>query len=128
MYRVYLLVITIMFSVSSAEFPGLPVFVEKVSKAVAVESSDSVVTDKDTSFSNKFDDLRSWCSEQSMAAHYSKTSSGSVFYTLKYDRAKLTDDQYSTLGRFRSVVFDESGKICCIAPPKMLKLSATFFM
>jgi hypothetical protein len=122
MYRVYLLVITIMFSVSSAEFSGLPVFVDKVSKV----SKSATATDAggaDTSFSSEFDGLRSWCLEQGMTVNYSKTSSGGLFYTLKYDRAKLTDEQYATLGRFRSVVFDDSGKICCIAPPKMLKLS-----
>ena len=102
-----------MFSVSSAEFAGLPVFVEKVS---------NVTRDTESSgFSTEMDDLRSWCSEHGTVVHYSKTSSG-VFYTLKYDRAKLTDEQYSTLGRFRSVVFDREGKICCIAPPKMLKI------
>ena len=102
-----------MFSVSSTEFAGLPVFVEKVSK---------VTRDSDSSgFSTEMDDLRTWCSEHGTVVHYSKTSSG-VFYTLKYDRAKLTDEQYGTLGRFRSVVFDRDGKICCIAPPKMLKI------
>lgn len=102
-----------MFSVSSTEFAGLPAFVEKVSK---------VTRDTESSgFSTEMDDLRSWCSEHGTVVHYSKTSSG-VYYTLKYDRAKLTDEQYSTLGRFRSVVFDQEGKICCIAPPKMLKI------
>ena len=102
-----------MFSVSSTEFAGLPVFVEKVSK---------VTRDSDSSgFSTEMDDLRTWCSEHGTVVHYSKTSAG-VFYTLKYDRAKLTDEQYGTLGRFRSVVFDRDGKICCIAPPKMLKI------
>ena len=122
MYRVYLLVITIMFSVSSAEFSGLPDFVDKVSKV----SKTATATDAggaDTSFSSEFDGLRSWCLEQGLTVNYSKTSSGGLFYTLKYDRAKLTDEQYATLGRFRSVVFDDSGKICCVAPPKMLKLS-----
>lgn len=116
-----------MFSISSAEFSGLPVFIEKIkTESVTVESDDTPsVTDNNTTFSTKFDGLRSWCVEQGMSVNYSKTSSGGVFYTLKYDRAKLTDEQYSTLGRFRSVVFDESGKICCIAPPKMLKLADT---
>jgi len=113
-----------MFSISSAEFSGLPVFIEKVSDTASGASHDTPpVTDNDASFSTKFDSLRSWCVEQSMTVNYSKTSSGGVFYTLKYDRAKLTYEQYSTLGRFRSVVFDDSGKICCIAPPKMLKLA-----
>jgi len=102
-----------MFSVSSAEFAGLPVFVEKVS---------NVTRDTESSgFSTEMDDLRTWCSEHGTVVHYSKTSSG-VFYTLKYDRAKLTDEQYGSFGRFRSVVFDREGKICCIAPPKMLKI------
>jgi hypothetical protein len=102
-----------MFSVSSAEFAGLPVFVEKVSNVTRDTESGG--------FSTEMDDLRTWCSEHGTVVHYSKTSSG-VFYTLKYDRAKLTDEQYGTLGRFRSVVFDREGKICCIAPPKMLKI------
>jgi hypothetical protein len=42
---------------------------------------------------------------------------------LKYDRAKLTAEQYATVGRFRSVVFDTHGRICCVAPPKMLSLT-----
>lgn len=103
-----------MFSVSSAEFAGLPVFVEKVS---------DVTRDTESSgFSTEMDDLRTWCSEHGTVVHYSKTSSG-VFYTLKYDRAKLTDEQYGSFGRFRSVVFDREGNICCIAPPKMLKIN-----
>jgi len=115
-----------MFSVSSAEFSGLPVFIDKVSKvskcaSVDVSNTDSEVSD--SSFSREFDGLRSWCLEQGMTVNYSKTSSGEVFYTLKYDRAKLTDEQYASLGRFRSVVFDQYGKICCVAPPKMLKLT-----
>ena len=103
-----------MFSVSSSEFTGLPAFVEKVSNAtVDTESGD---------FSAQMDELRNWSAEQGMSVHYSKTSAG-VYYTLKYDRAKLTDDQYTSVGRFRSVVFDNKGKICSIAPPKMLKLT-----
>jgi hypothetical protein len=105
-----------MFSVSSAEFAGLPGFIEKVSNVtVDTESGD---------FSAQMDELRNWSAEQGMSVHYSKTPSG-VYYTLKYDRAKLTDEQYSSIGRFRSVVFDNKGKVCCIAPPKMLKLTDT---
>lgn len=104
-----------MFSVSSTEFAGLPEFVEKISGG-----QNNANLDSDTP--SGFDSLRSWCSDQGMVVHYSKTSSG-LFYVLKYDRAKLTDDQYPSLGRFRSVVFDKHGKICCAAPPKMLKLS-----
>jgi hypothetical protein len=66
-------------------------------------------------------EIRAWCAEKGFLLHFSKTSAG-VFYTLKYDRAKLTEEQYETLGRFRSVVFDRHGKVCCVAPPKMLKI------
>jgi len=106
-----------MFSVSSTEFAALPGFIEKVSK---------VSSDSDQSFSAAFDELRTWAAEQNMLVHYSKIpsvgSSGSVFFTLKYDRSKLTDQQYASLGRFRSVTFDSTGKVCCVSPPKMLKL------
>lgn len=102
-----------MFSISNAEFPDLKDFVEKV---------------KSKSFENN--EGRDWCSERGFLLHFSKsdmTSSASAtsdgFYTLKYDRAKLTAEQYSTVGRFRSVVFDSDGNICCVAPPKMLTLS-----
>lgn len=105
-----------MFTVSSSEFTGLPDFVEKV-RAASTDPESSV-------FTSNMDELRKWCTEQGMAFHYSKTPLG-VFYTLKYDRAKLNVDKYSTLGRFRSVVFDHTGKICSIAPPKMLKLDET---
>jgi hypothetical protein len=98
-----------MFSISQTEFTDLPAFVEKVA-AAGVEGTDSVL------------DLRTWCAERGFLLHFSKTPSG-VFYTLKYDRAKLTDEQYNTVGRFRSVVFDSNGRICCVAPVKMLKLS-----
>jgi len=104
-----------MFSISSAQFPDLSNFVQKV---------------KSNSFENTED--REWCSERGFLVHFSKTgadsssssssSSSRVFYTLKYDRAKLTTEQYATVGRFRSVVFDSDGNICCVAPPKMLTL------
>ena len=104
-----------MFSISSAQFSDLKDFVQKV---------------KSNSFENT--EHREWCSERGFLVHFSKTgvdssssssSSSRVFYTLKYDRAKLTTEQYATLGRFRSVVFDSDGNICCVAPPKMLTLS-----
>lgn len=104
-----------MFSISNAEFPDLKDFVEKV---------------KSKSFENN--EGRDWCSDRGFLLHFSKTdmtssalssSSSDGFYTLKYDRAKLTAEQYSTVGRFRSVVFDSDGNICCVAPPKMLTLS-----
>lgn len=100
-----------MFSISSAQFPDLNNFVQKV---------------KSNSFENTED--REWCSDRGFLVHFSKTgadssSSSRVFYTLKYDRAKLTTEQYATVGRFRSVVFDSDGNICCVAPPKMLTLS-----
>ena len=98
-----------MFSISQTEFTDLPAFVEKV----AAESVDG---------SGDVHDLRTWCAERGFLLHFSKTPSG-VFYTLKYDRAKLTEEQYNTVGRFRSVVFDSNGRICCVAPVKMLKLS-----
>ena len=98
-----------MFSISQTEFTDLPAFVEKV----AAESVDG---------SGDVHDLRAWCAERGFLLHFSKTPSG-VFYTLKYDRAKLTEEQYNSVGRFRSVVFDSNGRICCVAPVKMLKLS-----
>ena len=97
-----------MFSISSTEFAELPEFVNKIK---ALEKND-----------NGFDNIRTWCAERGFLLHFSKTSSG-VFYTLKYDRAKLIDEQFSTVGRVRSVVFDGFGRICCIAPPKMLTLT-----
>jgi hypothetical protein len=105
-----------MFSISTVEFPDLKDFVGKV---------------KSKSFENieVRDCERNWCHERGFLVHFSKTdnaSSSSGFYTLKYDRAKLAAEQYSTLGRFRSVVFDSDGKICCVAPPKMLSLSDEF--
>ena len=98
-----------MFSISQTEFTDLPAFVEKV----AAESVDG---------SGDVHDLRAWCAERGFLLHFSKTPSG-VFYTLKYDRAKLTEEQYNSVGRFRSVVFDSNGRFCCVAPVKMLKLS-----
>ena len=109
-----------MFSISTADFPDLTEFVNKL-KASSHEKSD-------------FDAIRDWCSEKGYLLHFSKTddsvsssssscSSPTVFYTLKYDRAKLTGEQYSTVGKLRSVVFDRDGNICCVAPPKMLALS-----
>jgi hypothetical protein len=98
-----------MFSISQTEFTDLPAFVEKV-KGLDGDGAGAV------------NDLRAWCAERGCLLHFSKTPSG-MFYTLKYDRAKLTEEQYNTLGRFRSVVFDRNGRICCVAPSKMLKLS-----
>jgi hypothetical protein len=98
-----------MFSISSTEFNELPELVNKI-KASSLEKSE-------------FDAIRAWCAERGYLLHFSKTESSGVFYTLKYDRAKLTAEQYSTVGRLRSVVFDEAGRICCIAPPKMLTLA-----
>ena len=99
-----------MFSISSTEFTELPTFIEKV-KTESVDGNDD----------SRMNDIRGWCAEKGFLLHFSKTSAG-VFYTLKYDRAKLTEEQYETLGRFRSIVFDSHGKVCCIAPPKMLKI------
>ena len=99
-----------MFSISSTEFTELPTFIEKV-KAESVDGNDD----------SRMNEIRAWCAEKGFLLHFSKTSAG-VFYTLKYDRAKLTEEQYETLGRFRSVVFDRHGKVCCVAPPKMLKI------
>ena len=105
-----------MFSISSAQFPDLTELSTKI-KSSSLEKSE-------------FDDIRSWCADRGFLIHFSKTGSGSssssppsVFYTLKYDRAKLTAEQYETVGRFRSVVFDTCGRICCVAPPKMLSLT-----
>jgi hypothetical protein len=100
-----------MFSVSSSEFPHLSEFANKL-KSSTLEKSE-------------FEAIREWCSEKGFQLHFSKTGPSlepTIFYTLKYDRAKLTTEQYSTVGRFRSVVFDRDGNICCVAPPKMLTL------
>lgn len=107
-----------MFSISSAQFPYLTEFANKI-KSHSHEKPE-------------FDDLSSWCGEKGFLLHYSKIAGESsqtqqptneVFYTLKYDRAKLTDEQYETVGRLRSIVFDKNGRICCVAPPKMLTLT-----
>ena len=108
-----------MFSISSTELPTLPTFVDKVSQiAIASAGATGVGSENQATFHT----LREWCSENGLMVHYSKTPSG-TFYVLKYDRAKLKECEYETVGRFRSVVFDSTGQICCIAPPKMLKLS-----
>ena len=102
-----------MFSVSATEFPDLTEFANKLKT--------------NTHEKAEFDTIRNWCSERGFLLHFSKShassSSPDIFYTLKYDRAKLTPEQFSTLGRFRSVVFDRDGNICCVAPPKMLTLT-----
>ena len=103
-----------MFSISSIEFPDFPAFVEKVSALRVSENT----ADQDS----ETHALRTWCAERGFLFHFSKTPSG-VFYTLKYDRAKLTEAQYESLGRFRSIVLDGNGRVCCVAPPKMLKLT-----
>lgn len=105
-----------MFSVSATEFSDLIEFVNKLKT--------------NTHEKAEFDTIRNWCSERGFLLHFSKSHASSssspspdIFYTLKYDRAKLTPEQFSTLGRFRSVVFDRDGNICCVAPPKMLTLT-----
>lgn len=104
-----------MFSVSATEFSDLTEFVNMLKT--------------NTHEKAEFDTIRNWCSERGFLLHFSKShassssSSPDIFYTLKYDRAKLTPEQFSTLGRFRSVVFDRDGNICCVAPPKMLTLT-----
>ena len=98
-----------MFSISSAQFPDLTELSTKI-KSSSLEKSE-------------FDDIRSWCADRVFLIHFSKTGSSGLFYTLKYDRAKLTAEQYETVGRLRSVVFDKSGRICCVAPPKMPTLT-----
>jgi hypothetical protein len=99
-----------MFTVSTAEFPDLNEFVTKLKKSSHEKP--------------EFETIRDWCTERGFLLHFSKTEdTGSVFYTLKYDRAKLTVDQYETTGRLRSVVFDRNGAICCVAPCKMLPLT-----
>jgi len=108
-----------MFSISKTEFTDLPAFVEKVR---ALRTGAEAEADAGGGPVTDVHDLRAWCAERGFLLHFSKTPSG-VFYTLKYDRAKLTEEQYATIGRFRSVVFDSTGQICCVAPPKMLKLT-----
>ena len=109
-----------MFSISSAELPSLPAFASKV--AAIAGAATATATAEDNGGNQTFHNLREWCTENGLMVHYSKTPSG-TFYILKYDRAKLKDTEYETVGRFRSVVFDSNGQICCIAPPKMLKLT-----
>ena len=116
-----------MFSISSAELPSLPAFASKVGQVAAGAGAGAVAgtaatTPEDNGGNQSFHHLREWCTENGLMVHYSKTPSG-TFYILKYDRAKLKDTEYETVGRFRSVVFDSNGQICCIAPPKMLKLT-----
>ena len=114
-----------MFSISKTEFTDLPAFVEKVRALRTVVATAVDAVDGSGSGSGSdigVHDLRAWCADRGFLLHFSKTPSG-VFYTLKYDRAKLNEEQYATIGRFRSVVFDSNGKICCVAPPKMLKLT-----
>ena len=111
-----------MFSISSAELPSLPAFASKVAATAAAAATTSTTSTDDTGGNQTFHNLREWCTENGLMVHYSKTPSG-TFYILKYDRAKLKDAEYETVGRFRSVVFDSKGEICCIAPPKMLKLT-----
>ena len=113
-----------MFSISSTEFPDFSAFVDKVSSLNTTSESGSggsgdVATSTGDSETHN---LRTWCAERGFLFHFSKTPSG-VFYTLKYDRAKLTEEQYESLGRFRSVVFNSKGQVCCVAPPKMLKIN-----
>lgn len=111
-----------MFSISSAELPSLPAFASKVAATAAATAAATTSSTDDTGGNQTFHNLREWCAENGLMVHYSKTPSG-TFYVLKYDRAKLKDAEYETVGRFRSVVFDSKGEICCIAPPKMLKLT-----
>ena len=98
-----------MFSISSVGFPDLTEFANKI-KSSSHEKAE-------------FDEIRAWCADRGFLLHFSKTGSAGLFYTLKYDRAKLTAEQYETVGRLRSVVFDKSGRICCVAPPKMPTLT-----
>ena len=98
-----------MFTISSAQFPDLTEFANKI-KSSSHEKAE-------------FDEIRAWCADRGFLLHFSKTGSAGLFYTLKYDRAKLTAEQYETVGRLRSVVFDKSGRICCVAPPKMPTLT-----
>ncbi len=107
--------IVVMFSISSAELPSLPAFASKVGQVAGPANTEDIGN-------QSFHNLREWCTDNGLMVHYSKTPSG-TFYVLKYDRAKLKDAEYETVGRFRSVVFDSNGQICCIAPPKMLKLT-----
>ena len=42
------------------------------------------------------------------------------YHILKYNRNDLNRDTEKTIGRFRSVLVDDDGKICCYAPPKSI--------
>lgn len=113
-----------MYSISSTEFSELPVFVEKIRALRGVDVPDATVSDvADVKPDSGAHELRAWCAERGFILHFSKTPSSGTFYTLKYDRAKLTEAQYSSVGRFRSVVFDSDGRVCCVGPAKMLKIS-----
>ena len=113
-----------MYSISSTEFSELPVFVEKIRALRGVDVPDATVSDvADVKSDSGAHELRAWCAERGFILHFSKTPSSGTFYTLKYDRAKLTEAQYSSVGRFRSVVFDSDGRVCCVGPAKMLKIS-----
>lgn len=107
-----------MFSISSTEFPQLNTFVDKI-KALHSNATNNDGNHEDTGAH----ELREWCAEHGYILHFSKTKSSGTFYTLKYDRAKLTEEQYATVGHFRSVTFDNQGRICCVAPVKMLKIT-----
>ena len=43
------------------------------------------------------------------------------YHLLKYDKNYLTDDSYSTFGKFRSIIY-RNGKILSYSPPKAMKL------
>ena len=41
-----------------------------------------------------------------------------VLYVLKYNRKMLDENNWNTLGLFRSVIVTDTGNIICYAPPK----------
>ena len=48
-----------------------------------------------------------------------------VLYVLKYNRKMLNEDNWNTLGLFRSVIVSDNGDILCYAPPKSDSYSNT---
>lgn len=48
-----------------------------------------------------------------------------ILYVLKYDRKMLNEDNWNTLGLFRSVIVTDTGNIVCYSPPKSDSYSDT---
>ena len=44
------------------------------------------------------------------------------YHIIKYNRNNLNKDTEKTVGRFRSILVDDTGRIICFAPPKSLSV------